>query len=876
MERNSETKTLSFSKGMTNIPSDLLSGDDELQESVGFIYKDGEMKPIQKEKTLFEGESKLPIIFVHKYNGYKHYIALNTDNTITWYDKDGTIASTNITGTPILGDNIQVQALGNTLVVNSSDGLGYYLWKPSDGNYKYLGAKIPEPELKLKFIGDKELFVQTDAVNLEGIVDKDADKCYIGDGKQSAYNDAALGAYSGNKKKICEKSGFCNPFFARFAVELYDGSFTNISIPVLMIPAIGHNSYWITGTRSDDNYYLLTYYSFLRYTLNTDYSEWIDLVKSVTLFLSKGVDNYNTATDQEIGEAFVISKNLTVIRCGVIKEDGEITDNGDNTVTELTYTTPVTGTGVNGEEQHENTLHEALKLSDKTIDNLKKDSIFYKVKELPLSETKTWINISFDDNTLENLTSKQQMDADYYSNCTWGGKSVYVYNQRLHVVQPFRKNWEGAGQIFSCSYPIGLVAYTFIFDIYVFIKSNNGEQIIHKEIEGYEMLFRTYFFYPDPKAYKAVMIVDSSKGQNILLFNSGEGRYKCKEIILKESLYLNGAYWFGTLPDANTKFGGIEWSVISELPLEKNNAVSYDNQILTSEVGNPWVFTSKGNNTIGSGEVLGIASQTTALSQGQFGQYPLIAFCSDGIWALQTDNEGLYATVHPMSREICNNSSSITETDGYIFFTTKKGLMIVNGSQVKCVSERMNGKTSEFEADASLNLKDYLDDCFIAYDYRDSLLWITKKEMTEAFVYNMKDGTFGIKEIPPLERVINDYPDTLLQGEDGKVYSLLEKPDINDDTNTYDGTIITRPLKLGGSLTLKSLRKIKHLVNSLQGNLKLEIWASNNTKAWCQLHSLGGKPWSYFVFKYKLSDFKANDAFTGTIVRIQNRREIRF
>lgn len=85
MERNSETKTLSFSKGMTNMPSDLLSDDNELQKSVGFIYKDGEMKPIQKEVILFEGEEKLPILFVHKYNGYKHYIALNTDNTITWY-----------------------------------------------------------------------------------------------------------------------------------------------------------------------------------------------------------------------------------------------------------------------------------------------------------------------------------------------------------------------------------------------------------------------------------------------------------------------------------------------------------------------------------------------------------------------------------------------------------------------------------------------------------------------------------------------------------------------------------------------------------------------------------------------------------------------
>ena len=48
MELNCETTTLSFSKGMTNIPSDMISEDGELMESVGFVYRNGEMVPIQK------------------------------------------------------------------------------------------------------------------------------------------------------------------------------------------------------------------------------------------------------------------------------------------------------------------------------------------------------------------------------------------------------------------------------------------------------------------------------------------------------------------------------------------------------------------------------------------------------------------------------------------------------------------------------------------------------------------------------------------------------------------------------------------------------------------------------------------------------------
>ncbi len=854
------------------MPSDLLSDDTELQMSAGFIYKDGEMKPLQKEKTLFNGEAKLPILFVHKYNNYKHYIALKSDNTMTWYDKDGTIAVTDIINVPVLGDNVQIQAIGNTLIVNSSKGLGYYLWKEDDKNYKYLGAKIPEPEVRLRFLLNKTAAIQSDAVNLEGICDKDGTHAYIGDGKQSAYNDAVLGAYAGNKKKICEKGGFCNPFFARFAVELYDGSFTNISIPVLMIPLIGHNSYWLTGSRSDDDYHLVTWYMLLRYTLNTDYSDWSDLVKSVTLFVSKGVDNYKLTTDQNLGSEFAHSKTMTRIYSGMLLEDGSITDYDDNILEEYTYEVSSTVSTLTGEKEYDGTIHEAMVLSDNVLENLKRDSIFYKVKELSLDVRNTWTIASFEDNTLENLTSLQQLDADYYSNCTWGGDNIYAYNQRLHVTRPSRTSWDGAGQIFACSYwKNGIYNWLYVFDVYVYIKTNSGERVVHKEMQGYEMMFRTYFFYPDPKAYKAVLVADKSKENNYMLFNTGEGQYKAKEITLKESLSLNGAYWYGFLPGTDTTLSNIEWTEISEPPTEKNDPVSYNNQILTSEVNNPWIFTSKGNNSIGSGEVLGIASQTVALSQGQFGQYPLIAFCSDGIWAMQTDNEGLYSAVHPMSREICNNPQSITETDGYIFFTTEKGLMVVNGSQVSCVSERMNGKVTE-----DVNLRKCLADCFIAYDYRDSMLWIINKDKADAFVYNIKDGTFGTKDIPSIVRTVNDYPDTLLQDTGGKIYSLLEKPNINEDTNLYSGEIVTRPLKLGGSLMLKSLRRMKHMIDTSQGKLGLEIWASNNAKDWCQLHSLWGKPWCYFVLKYKMTDFKACDSFAGTIVDIQNRRKLRY
>ena len=64
MERNTDRKTLSFA-GMTSVPSDLLCDDGELQESNGFISKNGEMKPIQRPKLI--GNVQYKIKYVHKW-----------------------------------------------------------------------------------------------------------------------------------------------------------------------------------------------------------------------------------------------------------------------------------------------------------------------------------------------------------------------------------------------------------------------------------------------------------------------------------------------------------------------------------------------------------------------------------------------------------------------------------------------------------------------------------------------------------------------------------------------------------------------------------------------------------------------------------------
>jgi hypothetical protein len=144
------------------------------------------------------------------------------------------------------------------------------------------------------------------------------------------------------------------------------------------------------------------------------------------------------------------------------------------------------------------------------------------------------------------------------------------------------------------------------------------------------------------------------------------------------------------------------------------------------------------------------------------------------------------------------------------------------------------------------------------------------------YVYSIKSGTFGkFMFDAPANVVVNDYPDYLIQANTTQtgntLYSLTDRPDINDDNNNYSGLLITRPLKLENGLALKSIMQIRN-ISYMEGSMTLRIFASNNLNDWVELHSLRGMPWKYYRFRYDLSDMKATDRFGGSVLITQERR----
>ena len=435
-------------------------------------------------------------------------------------------------------------------------------------------------------------------------------------------------------------------------------------------------------------------------------------------------------------------------------------------------------------------------------------SVFYKLCGVGLNPvtTATDIGTRFQEHDLENLTTMEYLENDdYYSRCKLFPEFIYSYNSRLNMANVKRNFFEGFEKFIGFDNEEKCV-----YDIYVTIKADSGEVVVkHTTKETYQNM-DYFFYYPDSRATNVVI----KRGNTTVL-----------DAKLTEHTGLNGARYFRGIPGAEDRLpsDGGSTSVTTD-PVEQ-----LPNYIITSEVNNPWVYKAEGYNKVGTGKIIGMSTLTQALSEGQFGQYPLLVFSESGIWAMSVNSTGLFQSIHPMSREVCNNVKSITQTDGAVYFTSDKGLMVVVGSEVRCVSEQLSGRETYFNGVINMgNFHDYLKTCHMAYDYRDSLLWIFNQYTVGhgphyCYVYSMKSGTFGKYYFTDtvISSAVNDYPDTLLQA-GSTLLSLIDRPNINADTGTYTGLMITRPLKLENSLALKSIIQIKN-IRYMQGTLGLRI-----------------------------------------------------
>lgn len=832
---NIKQKIVLPTKGVCNTTPDPICEDNEMEDCVGLTFSDDAIRPIQDVKGLRTAPTGL-LKFVHRLNNGHTVNYVTADAaTIYWCNDE---YENNEEKHLLIGANIlSVRAIGNTLIVNTDNGIFYLLY--SGNTYLPLGNKIPEPLVEFQLYknmgahaGDISYeiaeFYAGDIVKAEGSVIK------VERENVQAFYDAAAGIYAKCKNMVAKSKKFCSPFFACYALELYDGTFAMASNPILMLPSYWKNPHFEYSTDTKNLFCTINYAS-LQCFIVADYSLWKDIVKNVSIFVTPCVEllDVNPIVDDPYDGYSSWSK------------------------TSFTWEGIVNGMYETLECRDLYTIFETREESD-LQQELTDSTVFYKIAEIT-DFSASWAAASFKDvpiksnSTLLNLETQSRLEPiEYFSHCSYSTEGMETFNRRLNLFGLRRTFFEG----FSRFLPFRDSNYgdkswwkVYHYTIEVTIKIDGVLNVVRRVMHSTELPPLWWYYYPDPRATHVKITLKNG----VVI-----------EHDLIESKGLNGAYYFGGFPVAGTHGNGFVCNDEDYGEVTLPEPEYLNNYLLQSEVDNPFTFNASGYVRVGQGRIIGIAGLTTALSQDAFKVATTIAFTTQGIWALEIDGEGAYKTVPPpFSREVCSNPKSITMVDKGVYFVSKKGLMLISDNSNGCVTTQLCGKDT-LGYDSFI---DFIQDCQIAYDYRDSQLWLTNPSYDYHWVYNMKSGTLARKiDNHSYSAIVPDYPDSLLQsGTD--VFSMYEEPNINRDKNTYSGYFITRPMKFEQAMAMKSLRDLKHIKDvNPEATIALTIYASNDCASWQQLPSLRGRGFKYFKFKYEFENMKAADAFCGTVL----------
>lgn len=892
-------------RGTTNTPNDYLCPDGDLALAEGLIFEDGALRPAPSPKELFRLPDGTQQVFIHAGPAFRNYIFASPEGKLSYTDDRNPQG----TPTPIPGDPQplhQLTAMGNTLIALTETGLVYFLYK--DGRYHRLGGQIPTPHLSFGLTGEPRS---------ETIKKKDVSftRLSLGEKYHSPDLTDVIALTNRLSTESARRGKLIYPCFIRYALRLYDGTLTCHSAPIPMIPcsrAFLHISstekrevydegiFGFFGVAdsvtSDTN---ITYQDVecdLDYTtldadlIKRQLEPWRDVVRSVDIFISEPIYTYNQASDRVLVSAHPLSDLSYRKHYGIYRlKSDDITYKWRAFVSEVTsYYTDESRTSSKVLEV------ELPQFSAEQLDEkFKSTSRFYLLRSIPieaLAAERTLIPIH--EGLLSTLNTRELMTDDYLSHHRLTATMAFPYNNRLSL--------SGISLLPSGGFPLSTqTTYTTPGDIYyknpisiiarIYIRSSGVEVIAEsRTLEHLPRHSFMYYFYPHPGAYRVE-----------LLYTTEGIVHERLDLTLEPHPHLSGAYaclGWGKYFTSETVAG----EPPTPPPLEAQ-PILLPSKLYTSEVDNPFVFPPVSINTIPVRRIFGISAATKALSEGQFGQFPLYAFTDAGIWALEVGSNGAYSARQPISRDVCLSPESITQIDDAVLFASERGIMLVSGSTVRCISERIEETSPAPHAtlegldalrlEAALPLEkripfdEFKRGCRMVFDYaRGRLIVFNPKLKPEglplapyAYVCNMKDGQWTTLPTE-LKDAIRSYPEALATTHRGTLVDVSRQE--QDPIMNYKGLIYTRPLKLEHPDYFKSVRGIIQRGIFDPSHLKTAVYASDDLIHWHLASAyeghytpyIGGLGYKYYRIVL-LCDLTEGESVVGCSVRYVVKRE---
>lgn len=643
---------------------------------------------------------------------------------------------------------------------------------------------------------------------------------------------------------------FIYPFFVRYATRLYDGSYSYISSPILMTPNSGYAPCVSYGNGEDK----LRIYAWVaqlqqKVILPKEVDSWKDLIVGVDIFVSAPIYTYNQGKAWQANVSPYRFKYSNVNAFGI--GNAVAFDEYKNLWTKA-YTEECANISLKLEGRISDV--EVCPYSQEEIKNtVASIGNYYKIKSYTLDElselTTDFMDMELADGTLQSLQARESLE-DIIVKQKFTNAHMITYNNRLIISKGERvlpetdipSECRGYYQVyFNETIPSLIVDEV---NVYIHLKTEQGERIVKSselvtDTNGYMRILNGigWFFYPDATAYKATIFFHEKSTNKWL-----KGEYR-----LEPHDYLNGAYWAGDSL-ATDMLAQAQYANEAEVNDWANNetekTLNNRGAIYISEAENPWTFAIANSKKIGDGSLIGIASATRALSEGQFGQFPLYAFTTEGVWSLSVTSEGLFNPAQPITRDVCISADSITQLDQAVLFATDRGIMLLEGSNASCITDKIESenpmdinalkggdkvaKMSGIDGNAfnTIPFEDFVKGCSMTYDYMHQRIILYNKEYSYAYVFSLESQAWGMME-SNIADSLNSYPDAIVVTKDSQLVNLSK-----EDEAKAKGLMITRALKLDDGDVLKTINTIVQRGNFNRGDVSTILWGSRDLKNW--------------------------------------------
>lgn len=851
-------------KGITRLPSDHDSFDGELEDAVNLSITGGELRPVLPPALI--GTIPGQFLFVHKNQGYEHFIYLD-GNVVKASNYEGGLIT--LIGNVVnigVSSLVKVDAVGNILIILTTNDILYALWK--DGTYSTLGSQIPFPLLNFYLTAQSTIsIVKTYDSYAEDLTKiKTVSGSYVwrrgtpipgtSSGRSTGIYRRSTGDQTADSTTISRNIVIGRTSDDRESIVSTD--FENEIFGVIneKIAQIHENG-------------SLLFPFFIRYairlydgTLVRHSQPFLMLPTKFIPFLA-GVTNYE---ENKVGFYFTPSKmyfNSSMIES--LLPFADIAKSIDIFISEPIYTYVsdghINGAVVNPLSSNPEKIFAGLiKSKESILEEIESVGSFFLLHSIPINEESASASGQLVEvKGIDNIVSKEPMSDDYLSHSKIIADNAYTYNHKLHLTGVKQQPFSG------------------------FCYSLNGD--ILYEIRDYGKVKASTAHYVGPQPF---LFYPSIKAANIKYFiktTHGLPGVIVKAITLSEHKYLNGAFYLD--PDLNPVSLDSDNSGVTP----DTHFQDLQSTLFVSVHQNPFVFPASSRITLPVGRIMAVASNTEAISQGQFGQFPLYAFTDDGIWALEVNNEGKYMARQPVSRDVVINPN-IMQMDKALAFVTGKGLTLLSGVDTETISEiiRENNirsskisitgvisalETAEMlsvdigtdlmEAYESIPFETFSAGADLAYDYitGGGRILVINPLYDYMYVFDLATSTWS-KVLGSYKRIVNNYPDSYVQDGDGKVYNLAHIPDATNTKTTC--MIITRPISYEDYNFV--IRSLAHR-GIFKSALNVVIYASRNGVDYApimhrreKLIRMNGSGFRYYKLLV-IADLDPNEALSG-------------